>query len=134
MNDAGKKLHESGLTGADISHEISRIIAEVDPWNIGGDSEEQVPKAETVDSAEEAQSLKSPQEQIEDLATEMNNSLGDELLALIMDRQPAFFEKVRLGYLALAAAEPDRIQVIDASTAPEAVHEAVWEKVAARLA
>ncbi len=47
---------------------------------------------------------------------------------------PEFFEKVRQGYLALAAAEPDRIQVIDANATPEVVHEAVWEQVMARLA
>ena len=47
---------------------------------------------------------------------------------------PEFFEKVRQGYLSLAAAEPDRIQVIYASASPEAVHDAVWEQVAARLA
>ena len=47
---------------------------------------------------------------------------------------PEFFEKVRQGYLQLAAAEPQRFQVIDASAAPEVVHEAVWERVVARLA
>ncbi len=47
---------------------------------------------------------------------------------------PEFFEKVRQGYLHLAAAEPQRIQVIDTSAAPEAVHEVVWARVAAKLA
>ena len=47
---------------------------------------------------------------------------------------PECFEKVRQGYISLAAAEPQRIQVIDASAAPEVVHEAVWERVTARLA
>ena len=47
---------------------------------------------------------------------------------------PEFFEKVRRGYLEVAAAEPHRIQVIDASAAPQVVHDAVWERVAARLA
>lgn len=47
---------------------------------------------------------------------------------------PEFFEKVRQGYLEVARAEPQRIQVIDASASPEAVHEAVWVQVAARLA
>ncbi|HBJ87001.1 MAG TPA: dTMP kinase [Verrucomicrobiales bacterium] len=52
-----------------------------------------------------------------------------------IESQPqSFFEKVRQGYLSLAAAEPQRIQVIDASASPEAVHEAVWERVAAKLA
>jgi dTMP kinase len=43
---------------------------------------------------------------------------------------PEFFEKVRQGYLQLAAGEPQRIHVIDASAPPEAVHEVVWERVA----
>ncbi len=47
---------------------------------------------------------------------------------------PEFFEKVRQGYLQLAAAEPQRIQVVDASASPEVVHELVWERVVARLA
>jgi dTMP kinase len=46
---------------------------------------------------------------------------------------PEFFEKVRQGYLDVAKAEPERIQVIDASASPEVVHEAVWERVMARV-
>lgn len=67
------------------------------------------------------------------LAWQRIHATGRELDRM-ESQPPAFFEKVRQGYLALAAAEPDRIQVIDASAAPEAVHAAVWEKVAARLA
>ena len=47
---------------------------------------------------------------------------------------PEFFEKVRQGYLSLAAAEPQRIQVIDANATPEAVHEAIWACVADKQA
>lgn len=44
-----------------------------------------------------------------------------------IESQPqAFFEKVRQGYLALAEAEPARVKIIDASAAPEAVHESIW--------
>ncbi len=51
-----------------------------------------------------------------------------------IESQPqSFFEKVRQGYLEVAHAEPQRIQVIDAGASPEAVHEAVWERVSARL-
>jgi len=51
-----------------------------------------------------------------------------------MESQPqAFFEKVRQGYLEVAQAEPQRIQVIDAGASPEAVHEAVWERISTRL-
>lgn len=52
-----------------------------------------------------------------------------------MESQPqSFFEKVRQGYLEVAQAEPQRIQVIDAGASPEAVHAAVWERVSARWA
>ena len=51
-----------------------------------------------------------------------------------IESQPqSFFDKVRQGYLDVAAAEPQRIQVIDAGDSPEAVHEAVWERVSARV-
>lgn len=48
-----------------------------------------------------------------------------------MESQPVeFFEKVRQGYLQVAAAEPDRIKVIDAAASPEEVHEAIWSLLA----
>ena len=51
-----------------------------------------------------------------------------------MESQPqSFFEKVRQGYLDIAQAEPQRIQVVDAGASPEAVHDAVWERVSTRL-
>jgi dTMP kinase len=51
-----------------------------------------------------------------------------------IESQPqSFFEKVRQGYLEVAQAQPQRIQVIDAGASPETVHEAVWERVSARL-
>jgi len=44
-----------------------------------------------------------------------------------IESQPqSFFEKVRQGYLEVAAAEPERIRVIDASATPEAVHAQIW--------
>jgi dTMP kinase len=43
---------------------------------------------------------------------------------------PEFFEKVRQGYLQLAAAQPGRIKVVDAGATPEAVHEAIWALLA----
>lgn len=45
-----------------------------------------------------------------------------------MEAQPlAFFEKVRQGYQALAAQEPQRIQLIDAHRSPEEVHADIWK-------
>ncbi len=45
----------------------------------------------------------------------------------------AFHERLRAGFLAIAAAEPERCVVIDATPAPEAVTEAIWAAVSARL-
>lgn len=52
-----------------------------------------------------------------------------------MENQPtAFFEKVRQGYLDLAAQEPQRLSVVEASLAPEQVHARVWELITSRYA
>jgi dTMP kinase len=45
----------------------------------------------------------------------------------------AFHARVREGFLALAAAEPDRFVVIDGSRPPREIAQAVWETVARRL-
>ncbi len=44
-----------------------------------------------------------------------------------------FHEKVRDGFLAIAAAEPDRCVVIDGSKPAEVVHKAIWDAVTTRL-
>ena len=51
-----------------------------------------------------------------------------------LDREPAdFHARVRARYLELAAEEPGRFVVLDASQAPEALEARVWEAVAPRL-
>jgi dTMP kinase len=45
----------------------------------------------------------------------------------------AFHEKLRAGFLALAAKEPDRCMVIDANGPKEAVAEQIWKIVVQRL-
>lgn len=46
---------------------------------------------------------------------------------------PAFHERVRRGFREIAAAEPTRCVLIDATADPAAVHRAVWAAVAERL-
>ena len=38
----------------------------------------------------------------------------------------SFHERVRQGYLKLAAEEPDRFRIVDASQTPEAVSDSIW--------
>jgi len=45
----------------------------------------------------------------------------------------AFHQRLREGFLAIAAAEPERCVVLDASAAPDHVADLVWETVRARL-
>jgi dTMP kinase len=45
----------------------------------------------------------------------------------------AFFERVVKGYRAIAAAEPDRIKVLDASGSVESLSEAIWKLVAGMI-
>ena len=51
-----------------------------------------------------------------------------------MEQQPAeFYQKVRDGYLELAAAEPDRIRVVDASGEIDQIAAEVWGLVSERI-
>jgi dTMP kinase len=45
----------------------------------------------------------------------------------------AFFERVRRGYLEIAAANADRFTVLDGSLAPEALHRAILDKMIALM-
>ena len=45
----------------------------------------------------------------------------------------AFFERVEKGYMAIAAAEPNRIKTVDATKPIEVVSEEIWKHIAAVL-
>jgi dTMP kinase len=67
---------------------------------------------------------------LERAAARRSGSLPDRFEA----EDVAFHDKLREAYRALAAAEPQRCVVIDASLAKEAVAKSVWDAVSARLA
>jgi len=54
-----------------------------------------------------------------------NDSRGLEAEARFENEELAFHDRVRQGYLALAAQEPDRIRIVDGAGTPEAVQERV---------
>jgi dTMP kinase len=49
------------------------------------------------------------------------------------EESPAFHERVRLRYLELAAAEPGRFVIVDASQPPDRIEEDVWAVLEGRL-
>jgi dTMP kinase len=62
-----------------------------------------------------------------------NNSCGLEAEARFENEELAFHERVRQGYRALVAQEPERIQVVDASSSAEAIQAKVRTIVDKRL-
>ena len=95
INDEGKAAVAKGASGSDFFAELRRLIEERDPWNKGS----RTSKSDEHTDESQLSSAKSPQEQISDLAEEMNETIGDELMALIMERDPSFFEKVVVNLL-----------------------------------
>jgi dTMP kinase len=66
---------------------------------------------------------------LERAARRRGNGAGDRFESEALD----FHRKLREAYLELAAREPDRCAVIDATAAPDTVADAVWAVVNARL-
>jgi dTMP kinase len=62
-----------------------------------------------------------------------NNSHGLEAEARFENEELAFHERVKQGYLALVVQEPERFQVLDASSPVEAIQAKVTEIVEERL-
>jgi dTMP kinase len=62
-----------------------------------------------------------------------NNSRGLEAEARFENEELVFHERVRQGYLALVAQEPERIQVVDASSSAEAIQAKVRKILDERL-
>lgn len=65
------------------------------------------------------------------IAWQRIHSTGRELDRM-ESQPPAFFEKVRQGYLDIANDEPQRVAVVDASREPRQVHDDIWNLVTSR--
>lgn len=94
INDRGLEIAKTGIRGSEFSRWLNREIAEKNPWNQGASS-----KKEAQQDSEDEPEVKSPREQIEDLSEELNEVLASELLQLILDREPAFLEKLVVDLL-----------------------------------
>ena len=100
VNDDGRTVYASGVQGQELFQKIRRLIAERDPWHVTKKGKKSLTTTGDASDSSSGSGEKSPQEQLGDLADEMNDVLGNELLRLIMDRDPSFFEKVVVDLIA----------------------------------
>lgn len=97
ITDEGKQLYASGIDGNEISNYVDKLIAERDPWNVGAKSKKEEVAAESILDL-------SPEEAIGRMEDELNDSLSSQLIDMILDKEPSFFEKVvvelleKMGY------------------------------------
>lgn len=96
INDRGREIAQTDMRGSDFSRWLDREIAEKNPWNYGADLAKKKTKEQGIDDEAET---KSPREQMVDLMESLDDVLADELLQLIMDREPEFFEKLVVDLL-----------------------------------
>lgn len=68
-----------------------------------------------------------------DVATGLARKLGEAGRDAIGQEQQSFHERVRAGYLKLAAAEPGRWVVLDGARAPQQLAGAIWMRIGALL-
>jgi len=68
-----------------------------------------------------------------DPAIGLDRARGRELFDRMENQSLDFYQRVRQGYLDLAAREPDRVKVVDGHQAADAVAADVWKQVARLL-
>lgn len=80
---------------------LQRRIEELDPWNRENQTDTNSPADNPAEAVQEIpdSAESSPKEQIGTLTDELNVSLTEEIIALIMDRDPTFFEHVVVDLL-----------------------------------
>lgn len=105
INDDGRAVLKENLDAEDMWLRLNERINALDPWKKGADKQkkEMDESGKTADLPKQAE-VSSPQEQIDALASELDADLADELLALTMEHDPDFFERVvvqlleKMGY------------------------------------
>ncbi|MBR3328148.1 MAG: restriction endonuclease [Atopobiaceae bacterium] len=104
ITELGHKIYADGTDGSEMMHLLNAIIAKNNPWNTGNYSKGGSGTTVAVNPTPSQADAKSPDERIDEAAAELDESLSDELLQMIMDKEPAFFEKLvvdlieRMGY------------------------------------
>ncbi len=105
INNEGKGVLEENLDADALWYRLNDRISTLDPWKKGAKRQKQQMAEDGKAAEPPAQSgTVSPQEQISSLASELDADLADELLALIMDHDSDFFERVvvqlleKMGY------------------------------------
>lgn len=101
INDDGRKTLAEKLGSDEMWYRLNDRINELDPWKKGSSKKKAKLEGEKPKAPVEKES---PREQISALAAELNADLANELLAMIMEQDPTFFEHVvvelleKMGY------------------------------------
>lgn len=105
INDEGKNTLKENLDPDALWYRLDDRIRTLDPWKTGVKKQrQQVAEDGKVVEPPAQSGAVSPQEQISSLASELDANLADELLALIMDHDSDFFERIvvqlleKMGY------------------------------------
>lgn len=92
ISDFGKEIAATDMCGTEFSHWLDKRIKETNPWNLGADSKAKKEEAVEIEDA-------SPEEVIERAAAQLNEDLSSQLIDMIMDRDPDFFERLVVDLL-----------------------------------
>lgn len=99
INHEGVDFASQKMSPSKFAKLMMNRIAKLNPWNTGSNTTREETLSEAV-----IQDDLSPKEAIERSINELQSTLADELLAIILDREPAFLEKlvvdllVKMGY------------------------------------
>lgn len=105
ITDFGRSCVQDYSDGKAFTHFLNKTIAETNPWNTSSDKKNQDSQGDAVvEEPIEQDEETSPQEQIDEAFAKLNDELQQNLLQSILDKDPAFFERlvvellVKMGY------------------------------------
>lgn len=105
ITDFGRSCVQEYSDGKAFTHFMNKTIAETNPWNTSSNKKNQDSQGDAVaEEPIEQDGETSPQEQIDEAFAKLNDELQQNLLQSILDKDPAFFERlvvellVKMGY------------------------------------
>lgn len=92
ITESGKQALENNVAGSEFANYLNRLIYQENPWNVGT-GHKKTDQGNEVDKSLEHEE-KSPHEAIDQAVSSLTSNLASELLGMILEQEPYFFEKV----------------------------------------